>query len=600
MAMAKRLSVIIPTYNRRHVLERTLPALAAQDLPPEDCEVIVVVDGSTDSSVALLHNWKPEFAFSVLQLVHRGPSAARNAGIRAAQGDILLLMDDDHIADAALFRRHCESHSGSEPRLVQGRVYVAPESSETMFRYISETSYEEFYRDLNSETDLRYSERGVSFISVLAALANSSIPREVLLRSGGFDEEIWAAEDLELGLRLWKMGVSFHFQPAAIVYEYFVKTSGSYLQQQARALGAGDLIASRKHPEYRPYSRMSAFAETSVPKRWLRGALMRLPVSPVPLLALPLRLEKWFYRFSPLRRLGGRLLRFSETVARLRSALSTAGSWEALRSEFDRELPGILYHHVGPSEPDDPQAITVSPEQFERQIRWLARRGYTGIGASDWLRWRGEGTRLPEKPIVITFDDAYADITEYALPILRRYGFGAVVFVVTGQLGGINSWDETRGCGNLRLMTAEQIRYWAGQGIEFGAHSRTHADLTQLSASELLAEVAGSKHDLSELLGSPVISFAYPYGASNEAVRESVQREFDLAFGVEAGMNYLRGDPYRLLRTQVCPTDSLLEFALYVRFGSIKTLRALRVRLGLRTRLRKVLNRIYSHNPMFS
>ncbi len=465
----KRLSVVIPTYNRRHVLERSLPALAAQDLAPEEYEVIVAVDGSTDGSVELLREWKPKCAFRVLQLAHCGPSAARNAGIRAAVGDIVLLLDDDHIAVPALFRQHCESHSDSEPCLVHGPVYVAPGSAQTMFRYISETCYENLYQGLNSETELRYPEQGASFLEVIASLGNSSIPREVLLRSGAFDEEIWAAEDLELGVRLWKMGVPFRFQPAAIVYEFHVKSSWTYLQRQAPALGAGDLIAARKHQEYRPHSRLAGFAETSVPKKWLRGALMRFPLSPVPLLAFPLQLEKWFYRVSPLRKLGGHLLRSAETVARLRSALNVAGSWHALKGEFDQKLPGLLYHHVGPSRTGNLHAITTSPERFERQMRWLARRGYTGIGLSDWLRWRKEGKGLPRKPIIITFDDAYADIAEYALPILRRHGFGAVVYVVTGQLGESNNWDDTPYCRNLRLMTAEQIQYWAGQGIEFGS-----------------------------------------------------------------------------------------------------------------------------------
>jgi glycosyltransferase involved in cell wall biosynthesis len=230
----KRLSVVIPTFNRRAVLERTLTALSVQDLPPEDFEVIVVVDGSTDGSVKLLHNWKPKYDFRVLQIAHRGPSAARNAGIRAAVGDIVLFLDDDYIAVPTLFRAHCESHSSTESSVVRGRVCIAPGSSKTMFRYICETCYEDLYRSQDSEMELRYPEQCVSFIDVLATLANSSISRDVLLRSGGFDEEIWAAEDLELGIRLWKMGVPFRFQPAAIVYEYYVKSSVEYLRRRVK------------------------------------------------------------------------------------------------------------------------------------------------------------------------------------------------------------------------------------------------------------------------------------------------------------------------------------------------------------------------------
>ena len=172
----------------------------------------------------------------------------------------------------------------------------------------------------------------------------------------------------------------------------------------------------------------------------------------------------------------------------------------------------------------------MSPQQFKRQIGWLARQGYVGIRPSDWLRWLREGTGLPDKPILLTFDDSLADIAEYALPVLREYGFGAAVFVVTGRLGGTNAWDEAQGCGTLRLMTAEQVRSWSAQGIEFGARRRTHADLTKLSENELSAEIVGSKEDLSALLVSTVLSFAYPYGESNDTVQELTRTHFDLAF----------------------------------------------------------------------
>jgi peptidoglycan/xylan/chitin deacetylase (PgdA/CDA1 family) len=160
---------------------------------------------------------------------------------------------------------------------------------------------------------------------------------------------------------------------------------------------------------------------------------------------------------------------------------------------------------------------------------------------------------------------------------------------VTGRLGGTNTWDEAEGSGTLHLMTAEQIRSWAEQGIEFGAHSRTHPDLTKLSTAECSAEVAGSKSDLSALLGSPVVSFAYPYGECNDAVRDLVRLEFDLAFSVEEGMNYLRGDPHLLRRAYIGPKDSLTEFGLIVRLGGLNNLRSLYRRFGIRTRIRRAI-----------
>ncbi len=201
-------------------------------------------------------------------------------------------------------------------------------------------------------------------------------------------------------------------------------------------------------------------------------------------------------------------------------------------------------------------------------MRWLARRGYAGIRPSDWLAWRRGEAALPDKPVLITFDDAYADVAEYALPVLDGYGFGAAVFVVTGQVGKTNTWDERQGSGTHPLMTAQQIRQWAGQGIEFGAHSRTHPDLRSLPAAELAEEIEGSKKDLTNLLGAPVLCFAYPYGESNAAVRQCAGAAFALAFGGdEKGLNHLATELDLLRRIMVWPQDSWLDLALCVRFG---------------------------------
>ena len=590
-----RISVIIPTYNRRHVLERTLPGVLAQDFPPQDYEVIVVMDGSTDDTAELLRDLKPKCSLRVLESQHLGAGAARNLGIRAAVGELVLFLDDDLITTPGLVRQHYSAHAGADPSVVQGRMYIAPDSSQTIIRNAIERIGVDYYARISPDMGLRFPE-GMSSVYVLSYLVNSSMPRDVLVRCGGFDEQFLAAEELDLGLRLWKMGLSFRYRPDAIVYEYYVKSSAAYLQSQARALGAGDLRASRKHYEYRPYCGLSTWAESHAGKRWLLKALTRLPISLIPLMSLPLRMEKSFYRFETIRKWASRLLNWTSTVAHLEGALGVAGSWKALEDEFERSCSSLLYHHVGPARPGTKRELTVSPERFERQIRWLAHRGYAGIKPSDWLNWIRRGTSLPKKPILVTFDDAYADTADHALPILRKYGFSAAVFVVTERLAATNTWDEVQGCGTLQLMTGEQIQYWARQGIEFGAHSRTHPHLSKLPASELAAEVVGSKDDLTALLGYPPVSFAYPYGEYNDAVCDLVRGNFDLAFSVEEGLNYLSGDPHLLRRAYVGPGDSLIEFALSVRRGGIRRLRDWRIKLALRTRLKRAL-RIGSPHP---
>jgi peptidoglycan/xylan/chitin deacetylase (PgdA/CDA1 family) len=252
-------------------------------------------------------------------------------------------------------------------------------------------------------------------------------------------------------------------------------------------------------------------------------------------------------------------------------------------------LPVLLYHRVGPPQPGTPPGLTVSPARFERHVRWLARKGFHGILPADWLRWLKEGTPLPNKPVLLTFDDAYEDLAEFAFPILRRYGFGGAVYVVTKRVGETNLWDQAQSSGALRLMNEEQIRFWAAQGIEFGAHSRTHPDLTKLPAAELEAEVVGSKRDLSRLLGYPIVSFAYPYGYYNDAVLNLVRAEFELAFSVEEGLNYLTGDPHLIRRAYVAPSDPTLAIAWIVRRGTARNFHEWRIRIGLRSRIRKVL-----------
>jgi peptidoglycan/xylan/chitin deacetylase (PgdA/CDA1 family) len=247
-----------------------------------------------------------------------------------------------------------------------------------------------------------------------------------------------------------------------------------------------------------------------------------------------------------------------------------------------------MYHRVGEGTCGLAPQLTVTPRAFEQQIAWLARRGFTGIGPADWLAWReGRGT-LPRKSLLITLDDAYAEIGLHALPVLRRYGFGALVFVVTGQLGGRNTWDPVYD--HVRrpaLMSARDVTYWARQGIEFGAHGRTHRDLRSLSGAELQGEICGSQHDLERILGAPVRWFSYPFGSYSVEAHALVAATYDLAFTVNEGLNGLSTDPHLLKRTMPGPGKRLLEIECRARLGRVP-LSSARNMSRLRTRARTV------------
>ena len=583
-----RISVVIPTFNRRHVLERTLPAFLAQDLPAEDYELIFGVDGSTDGTAEMLRGRKPECALRVLEFPHRGPGAVRNAGIAAAAGELILFLDDDIICSPSLLRHHCAAHPTLEPHVVHGPIYLAPESPKTLIRYCTEASYEACYRNLDPAVGLR-------FPLMASSLINSSMPRQTLLASGGFDERFMAQEDYELGLRLLKMGVQFHYLPAAVAYEFFAKSSRYFLKNDGETYGRTDVWLCRKHPEHRPYSELANMGKLGWRKRLRRKMIAQFPISLAFLVSLPLWGCERLCRFRVMQKAGFRLLSTGRGIVELRSKVREAGSWKALQREFGMRLPVLLYHHVGPLRPGTLPSLTVSPQRFERHVRWLARRGYAGIRTSDWVKWRREGTGLPDKPVLLTFDDGYADLADYALPLLRRYGFGAAVYIVTGQLGGTNAWDEARGSGTHRLMTPEQICYWDTQGVEFGAHTRTHANLTTLPANELTKEIVGSRDDLAKLLGSRVASFSYPYGFQNQAVQECVRGAFDLALLADDGtksLNDLLTNPYLLRRTMVQPDDGLADLECRLRWGH-SPIQEMRVRVRPRARLRSLVRTLF-------
>lgn len=184
-----------------------------------------------------------------------------------------------------------------------------------------------------------------------------------------------------------------------------------------------------------------------------------------------------------------------------------------------RPLPAVLmYHSVAPYD-QDPYLVTVRPDRFQQQLRWLDRRGLRGTSMRELLAARHEAA--DQRLVGLTFDDGYADFTEHVLPALARFGFTATVFVLADLLGGGNSWDQAGP--RKALMTADQVRHAAASGMEIGSHGRRHVSLTSARNDDLTAEVSGSRTILQEVSGQEVSGFCYPYGHVNAAVVDAVR-----------------------------------------------------------------------------
>ena len=576
------ISVVIPTHNRKELIARTLPSILEQAFCPDELEVVVVVDGSTDGTASVLRDIKSPCRLHVLEQPNRGAAAARNAGVNVARGELVLFLDDDIHCDRNLIAAHVTAHQDLEPALVHGRIIVSPEGRPTLATDKSATDTERFYRSL--------SESGIKLPQDAHVLCNSSLPRALFIACGGFDERMpFQRDDCEFGLRLWKMGVHFRYCPTAQVSEISSKSSAMFGLKDAWQCGRGEVLLCEKHPDFRPHSALANLSSGTFSMKVARELCIGLPVLPDSILALLIWAAERLQKFPAIRLAGVRLLGIRRRLSFLRGAISEAGSWKSLKRTFGMRLPVLLFHNIDRLDSTTTYpGMTIPPEQFAKQANYLARSGYTGIRPSDWVSWCRLGTPLPAKPVLLTFDDAYAGVAKYALPVLRRLGFGAAVFVVTRQINGTNAWEkEDGGAGTDRLMTKSEILDWAGQGIEFGAHSLNHRDLTKLKPEDLAEEVAGSAQELAQVLGTNVTSFVYPYGYYNSLVRSAVSDICDLACTCEEGLNDLGTDLYLVRRTMVHPSDSFVDLACRVRFGRSPVNR-LRSLLRLRSRWRAV------------
>jgi peptidoglycan/xylan/chitin deacetylase (PgdA/CDA1 family) len=184
----------------------------------------------------------------------------------------------------------------------------------------------------------------------------------------------------------------------------------------------------------------------------------------------------------------------------------------------------LMYHSVAPHA-EDPYRVTVGPHRFERQMRWLHRRGLRGVSMAALLAARRR--HCDDGLVGLTFDDGYADFLRYALPVLQRYGFGATTFVIAGRLGSVNSWDALGP--RKPLMTAREVRAVSAAGVEVGSHGLRHVSLTATAGLALAREQRLSRQILQDVTGSPISGFCYPYGQVSRLVVDGAQ---------EAGYDY--------------------------------------------------------------
>ena len=191
-----------------------------------------------------------------------------------------------------------------------------------------------------------------------------------------------------------------------------------------------------------------------------------------------------------------------------------------------QSLPILMYHSLD----DSGSVVSVNPKEFAKQMECLADAGFRGTSLREAVTYRNDMGYWPSQTVVLTFDDGFASVTDKAVDVLDRFGFTATVFVISGYMGRCNDWaDPPAGLGTRRILSWGQARELARAGLEIGSHTRTHPDLTCLSATQAKEEIVGSRREIEDIIGDAVTSFSYPYGEMNSTVSTCVEKEFQAA-----------------------------------------------------------------------
>ncbi|MFF0449167.1 polysaccharide deacetylase family protein [Streptomyces sp. NPDC004609] len=218
-----------------------------------------------------------------------------------------------------------------------------------------------------------------------------------------------------------------------------------------------------------------------------------------------------------------------------------------------------MYHAVGHRPAKETLGLSVSPGAFAEQMELLRERGFTPVSTAELGEsWRSGGRRpLPGRPVLITFDDGYEGVHRHALPVLAEHGFASTLFVSTGWLRG--EYDE--GGAIDTMLDWDQVRELAAAGTEIGGHTHSHPQMDQLDDERLRYETVRCRDIITDELGTPPLSFAYPYGYSSRRVRATVRAAgFAQSFAVGNALARPAQGPYAIERVTVRRNTGIDEF----------------------------------------
>lgn len=235
---------------------------------------------------------------------------------------------------------------------------------------------------------------------------------------------------------------------------------------------------------------------------------------------------------------------------------------ERLQNSVLQHIPVLAYHRVNDFRRN---ALTVSTELFRQQMGYLKKKGCESIGLGDLVNLHlGRTCRMPARGVVITFDDGFQDNYLFAFPILKQFRFKATFFLTVDLIGTdlILEKDkiEKPDLSEDRMLSWDQVKDMREEGMDFGSHTCSHANLLTISKRQAEREIAESYSKFQQKTGYPPRFFCYPYGAFDEAVK-TVVRKAGFRCAVVTPNRYIdKPGPFSLFRVGVYGPNSLNTF----------------------------------------
>ena len=215
-----------------------------------------------------------------------------------------------------------------------------------------------------------------------------------------------------------------------------------------------------------------------------------------------------------------------------------------------KKVPILMYHSISEHATEKYRPFAVPPPLFAKHMAYLHMHEYTPVTVTQFVDAVAQrGAALPDRPVVLTFDDGFADFFTEAFPILQQYNFVATLYVATGFIGSTSRWLQREGEATRPMLTWDQLTEISASGIECGGHSHRHHQLDTLPLAEARDEIARSKWLLEGHLGQEVSTFAYPHGYHSTTIKRLVRElGYTSACTVKNEVSSVATDPFAIAR----------------------------------------------------